>query len=391
MPPSKILVTGATGFIGSRLCERLTLHYRLPYRAFVRRFTKANRIARMGAEMVGGNLLQPGSIKAALEGCDAVVHLAHSDDTSAPKETANLLRASLRAGVRRFVHISSMSVHGPDPGPECAREKTAIIRRHGESYSDSKAKAESNVWSAIRRNGLPAVILRPTVVYGPYSPLVAGVVENARSGQVILIDGGVGVCNAVYVDDVCDAIHSAMTNKAGIGQAFFITGDELITWKDFILAFSNLVEPAPQIRHVASEEIREYWRARRSTVRSNVRALLRLAGSPAFHRELSTTPALGAAIQWAKRKLVEVLSEEQKLVLKSRIQSSANQLTPSGMHVWPDKGRLIRETFGFQFSNDFAKDMLEWRPAYNFQQGFQLTKTWLAFARLIPNSTVISN
>jgi nucleoside-diphosphate-sugar epimerase len=383
MTPSRVLVTGPTGFIGSRLCERLTLHYRLPYRAFVRRFTKANRIARMGAELAGGDLLKPDTIAAALEGCDAVVHLAHAEDAAAPAETANLIRASLRAGVKRFVHVSSIAVHGPAPGPDSTREDTARIRRYGEAYSDSKARVEERVRAAIRRNGLPAVILRPAIVYGPYGPFVTGVVETARRGEVSLIDDGTAVCNAVYVDDVCDAIHVGLTGDAGVGQAFFVTGDELLTWKDFILAFARMVEVPYRVTNYSSEEARRYWAGNRPTIRSNVRALMRLATSPSFHRELSTVPALGAAIVGVKRRLARLLLEEKKLLLKSRTQAPPPDPGLVAGPNWPGPGRLVRETCRVKFSNELAKRALGWKPRVSFRAGAELTRTWLAFARLL--------
>jgi nucleoside-diphosphate-sugar epimerase len=161
----KTLVTGATGFIGTRLCELMYLSYRTPYRAGVRNFGRAARIARLGADMMPLDLLKPGTLAAALDGCDTVVHLAHGEDAEAPQATGNLIKACQKARIRRFVHVSSMSVHGPSPGPECASEASATIGRYGESYCDSKAEEEKVVQQAITRNNFPAVILRPTVVY----------------------------------------------------------------------------------------------------------------------------------------------------------------------------------------------------------------------------------
>ena len=235
MQYSRVLITGASGFIGSRLCEKFKLQYAIPYRAVVHRFARAARIARLGSEMVGMDLSDPTSLDAALEGCDAVVHLAYVD---AGKAEETLLAACRRARVKRFVHISSMAVHGPNPGPECAHEETATIGRYNEPYSDAKARAEKVVQREIAR-GLPGVILRPTIVYGPYSPFVVRVIEAARAGAISLIDEGSGVCNAVYVDDVCDAIYAALESERAIGQAVFITGDRAVSWRDYNLTFAK--------------------------------------------------------------------------------------------------------------------------------------------------------
>ena len=93
MRPARILVTGATGFIGSRLCELLSLEYRLPYRALVRDFARAVRIARLETELVAGDMADADSLARAVEGCDAVINLAHGDDRDAPRQTTLLVDA----------------------------------------------------------------------------------------------------------------------------------------------------------------------------------------------------------------------------------------------------------------------------------------------------------
>lgn len=377
MPPSKILITGATGFIGSRLCEKFALHYRLPYRALVRNFSNAARIARLGSEMVPGDVSSPANLDAALSGCDAVVHLAFSDTRKAEEP---LLAACRRANVKRLVHISSMAVHGPNPDPRCAREETAVIGRYNERYSDAKARSEKLVQEAISA-GLPGVILRPTVVYGPHSPFVTRVVQDARHGIISLIDGGVGICNAVYVDDVCDAVYAALHSDQALGRAFFINADRAVTWRDFNLTFANMVSPAPIVRNYPAADVRAHWEAAKPSIRSNIAALKSLLASSSLHDQLVTVPALKATITWAKVNLKKVLSAEQVMALQGGSRGGSRSSI-----VWPDRGRLVREDFHLEFSNDLAKTMLNWRPSFDFAAGAALTKTWLEFAGMLVRS-----
>jgi nucleoside-diphosphate-sugar epimerase len=277
MTPSKILVTGATGFIGSRLCERLALDHKLPYRALVRNFAHAPRIARLGSEMAAGSFDDQQALERALGGCDTVVHLADSE----PSHTRTLVQASKRRGICRFVHISSIAVHGPQPDQSCSTERGATIGRYpGEDYSNRKAAAERIVQQAIN-GGFPAIILRPTIVYGPYGPFVKYVITATRiSGVVTLLDEGSGVCNAVYVDDVCDAIVAAIQSDSGVGEAFFVNADRAVTWREFNLTFATMVHADAPVVNVRCDEVRAYWAARRPTLRTNASALARLAMSP---------------------------------------------------------------------------------------------------------------
>ena len=84
------------------------------------------------------------------------MHLAYVG-AGAERSEAKLLEAAKRARVKRFVNISSMAVHGPAPGPECAHEETATIKHYREPYSDAKAQAEKVVQRGIA-SGLPGVI-----------------------------------------------------------------------------------------------------------------------------------------------------------------------------------------------------------------------------------------
>lgn len=335
--PKLCLVTGATGFIGSRFCARLQWAEVQKIRVLARSTEKASSISGSFVEVVQGDLLDPRTIAKALEGCDAVVHLAHADDDIAAKATRNLVDAAVRAGVKRFVHVSSMAVHGPDPGPADAHESTARIGRYGESYCDAKAEEEEIVRRAIESSGLPAVILRPTIVYGPGGSFVESILKDARNGRVSLVDEGSGVCNAVYIDDVCDAIEAALTNPHAIGSAVFINGDHAVSWKQFVLAFASLVDSSPVVENVRSADALAWW-----------------AKHPA--RPVKTARTL-----------------PQKVFRKAIRTLLPKPVAP----LYPSVGRIQRETVRIEFANTEAKRVLNWTPKVDFAAGVDRVKEWL--------------
>jgi nucleoside-diphosphate-sugar epimerase len=385
MTPSKILVTGATGFIGSRLCELLSLEYRLPYRALVRDFARAARIARLDSELVAGDMLDPLSLALAVKGCDAVINLAHGDDQSAVKQTTQLVDACRYAGVRRFIHVSSMAVHGPSPKLSVLTEANAPIERWGEAYSDAKSAAEAVVTAAGKRGTIEAVVIRPTIVYGPYSFFVTPIVQDARAGKISLIDGGRGICNAVYVDDVCEAIMAAIDRDDAVGSAFLINGDERITWGDFITTFAGMAEGAKAVHDHSLDEIAAYWQSKRPSARESLNAAIRLATSPTFHAQLGTISPIGKLIRETKELVTRRITPEQKMMIKSKLQGRRAAVPVHDVPAvrMPSEGRVVREAYRSWVSNDLAKARLGWVPAHSFELGARRTGEWMRFARLL--------
>ena len=330
--PSKCLITGASGFIGSRLCERFDARGVQRYVPLVRSPESAAALQARWPQLAVGDLLNADQLKQALEGCDSVIHLAHGNN--GPLATRRLVDSAIARGVKRFVHVSTMSVHGPAPGPEAAREETARIGRYDHDYSDSKAEQEEIVQAAHDRGDLPVVILRPTVVYGPGSHFVLQVVEQARNGSVTIFDNGTGICNAVYVDDVCDAIDAALVRQEALGQAMFINADHTVSWGEFIRAFGSMVAPQPEFVNLSSADALSYW-----------------AANPPLQ--------------------VNGLLDRIGLKLK-RMTGWQPPVAP-----WPHAGRVQREIFPIAFANDKAKQLLGWAPQVDFPRGVALTRDWL--------------
>ena len=162
----KALVTGGSGFIGGRLIESLVGDGH-PVRALARSQPSADKVARLGAEPVRGELRDPDSLRAAAEGCEIAFHAAARVEDSGPWhefERDNVLDACSGAGVRRLVHVSTEAVLIAGE-PLVNVDETAPLRTDSQApYPRSKALAERAVLAA--GDGLERVVLRPRFVWG---------------------------------------------------------------------------------------------------------------------------------------------------------------------------------------------------------------------------------
>jgi nucleoside-diphosphate-sugar epimerase len=240
MSAEPVLVTGAGGFIGGRAVE--VLHQLgTDVRAGVRRWSSAARIGRLPIEIVECDLADPLQVDAACDGVTAIVHSAVNLQPVAEAELQmrNLLDAAARHGVRRFVHLSTMEVYGEPSGDvdESHRVDAAAGHTH---YARLKIRLEQICGEYIDR-GLPIVILRPTIVYGPFSEAwTVEVAQRLLSGSwPIPEQAAQGTCNLVYVDDLMHAIQLALCSDGAVGEAFNINGAERLTWTEYFQAMSS--------------------------------------------------------------------------------------------------------------------------------------------------------
>ncbi|MGZ6237652.1 MAG: NAD-dependent epimerase/dehydratase family protein, partial [Syntrophales bacterium] len=155
---------------------------------------------------------------------------------------------AVHAGVKKFIHMSSVAVYGLNP-PDGADENTAY-QPCGNLYCDTKIAAEELVWAYHRERKLPVVVIRPTNVYGPRSnPWTLRPVKLINSGQMMLINGGTGLCNYVYIDNLIDATLLAAKRDDAVGQAYIITDGVALPWKEFFGCYAQMAG-RPQIRSV---------------------------------------------------------------------------------------------------------------------------------------------
>jgi nucleoside-diphosphate-sugar epimerase len=230
------LVTGASGFVGGHLAQRLVREgYQV--RCLVRSGSDTSLLESLGVELAIGDLTHGRSLHRAVDGCDYVFHCgALVSDWATIDEirrinvdgTRDLVSASGAASVRRFVHFSSTDVYGYPGGT--AVDESYVSSRFANWYAQTKLEAEAEVVG----DGLASVILRPATIYGPRSQDVVGEIARAIRGRnMVLVDRGRAVAGLAYVENLIDAALLAVREDAAVGEAFNVTDGLDVTWREF--------------------------------------------------------------------------------------------------------------------------------------------------------------
>jgi nucleoside-diphosphate-sugar epimerase len=382
-----VLVTGGTGFVGGRLVEKLVLEQGARVRVLVRSFTHASRIACFPVEMVSGDITDETIVTKAVQGCDVVFHCAYDfagtrvcQRQAGVQGTRNVCEAVLRERVSRMVHVSTFSVYAPmlDGG----LTESAPQPRSATTYVLVKREAERIVLDLHKQQGLPVVVLQPTLVYGPFSPhWTLALVRNLRTGLVPLVNGGKGYCNAVYVDDVVDAMILAATQPDAVGETFLISGENPVTWKEFYSAFEAALG-IHATAEVSEKELRELVRRRRRRPGS-LSQLLALARHPELFSQLVALPIVQSPLKLLKH----CLSDERWEFLKSRVLRDNSQdhrqngRSGKPLHI-PDENLLALYRSQTRACIDKAKKRLGYRPRFDFEQGMAATARFIHWANL---------
>jgi UDP-glucose 4-epimerase len=226
-----IAVTGANGFVGGALMDRLAGEGRAA-RAVPRTFTSAD-----------------------FAGAEAVVHLAgalHGD--AATLEEANVrfaeraAAAAADAGVARFVHVSSGGVYGSRRGGEPFREEDRP--NPGTPYEASKLRGEAATQKVLERAGRAWTALRPSGVFGSRRPATRNFFEDVRRRPIRLHGPSCTIMNPVFVDDLVAAIQRVLTTDAANGQVLNIGGDVAVRYDALISAVARAQGRRPPMQFV---------------------------------------------------------------------------------------------------------------------------------------------
>jgi uncharacterized protein YbjT (DUF2867 family) len=217
-----ILVTGGTGFVGGHVVRELRGR-NLPVRCLVRDLRRGAKLAAWGCKLEEGDVTDPGSLRRAVVGVDAVIHLVGIRQGRRDEfqrimvaATSDLLAAAKDAGVRRFVHMSALGT---------TEETKDLVPYYG-----AKRENERQVQSA----GIPYVVFRPSFVFGPDGGILPTFVKLAKLTPVTpIIGSGRQRIQPIWAEDVAKYFAEAVERNDVAGRVFELGGPDVVSWNEF--------------------------------------------------------------------------------------------------------------------------------------------------------------
>jgi nucleoside-diphosphate-sugar epimerase/2-polyprenyl-3-methyl-5-hydroxy-6-metoxy-1,4-benzoquinol methylase len=330
------LITGGTGFIGSRLALACVERGE-DVRVFAQRNTPAERqncqqLEQDGITIVEGSVTDSGAVAGACDGVDVIYHLAAAQhEANVPDKhyydvnvqgTRNMLEAAVQAGVLRFVHGSTIGVYGiSNNGP--VRDDSPL--QPDNIYGITKLEGEKVVHEFFDK--LPIAIVRISETYGPGDRRLLKLFDGIQKGRFFHIGDGRNLHHVVYIDDLLEGLRLAATEQAAVGNTFVLAGPKAITTEEMIRCICQAV---------------------------NVRI-------PRVRVPLAPLMATAALMEGVMR--------------------------PLGMQPPLHRRRMNFFIKSFQFSCDNARRLLGYEPSVDAEQGIRRTYKWYQQMKLLRSNS----
>ncbi len=345
-----VFVTGATGFIGRRLVLAL-LENGAHVTALLRSRHGAKALERMGAKVVIGELDDRDAMERALRGQNVLFHLAYDMRAPATASLAafnGLMAAAHATRIGRIVHVSSIVVYDGWPGDDLT-EESASTHAGGTPYRQTKMAMEQ----ALIAGDTPAAILQPTLVYGPGSALWTDRLADWLSAGTVMLPQPEGQCNAVFVDDLVQAMLRAALLKDLRQERFIISGPTPVAWSDLLQGYAQATGTGTV--HLRPLEV----------------LLARLP--PDESQILPDRPPLAARISAAARRILG--RERFEALVRMAKRRLARHADPR--EIWPDRYMLELFATTGTCRIDHARARLGYAPEYDLTKGLAATAPYL--------------
>ncbi len=325
----KVLVTGATGFTGNVLAEKLAAAGH-QVKVFVRNRSKLTSAHAHGMEVIEGDITDRDRIRDAVADVERVFHIAALfRQAGVPDQvyrdvnvgaTLDLLTASREAGVSRFVHCSTVGVHGHIEDPPADEEYRFAA---GDIYQRTKLEGEKQALKFHQETGFPVSVVRPGPIYGPGDLRLLKLFKLAAKSVTPILGNGNIFFNMVFVEDLADLFILAGEREEAVGQVFLGAGPENIRLNEIVDIIARLLD-------------RPTWK-------------LHLPAAPF---QLAGTIC-------------------EKICI------------PLGIEPPIYRRRVDFFTKSRAFSIDKARNLLGWEPQYNYEKGLAATVDWYRAEHLL--------
>lgn len=251
-----VLITGAGGFIGSHLVDS-QLEQGYDVRAFDLHFDLLrHQLAHPRLEVIRGDITDDEQVKEAVSGVDLVYHLASAHlDVSLSDDhyrrvnvggTLSLLEAARGAGIKRFVHCSSVGVIGDVENPP-ADETTTCHPTN--IYERTKLEGEKTALEYSQQTGFPVVVARPAWVYGPRCPRTAKLMRTISKGRFPFFGKGQNMRHPVYISDAVKGLELCASAERVNSEVFIIAGEKAVPVYQLVEVISSEVGVNPPKLH----------------------------------------------------------------------------------------------------------------------------------------------
>jgi predicted dehydrogenase/nucleoside-diphosphate-sugar epimerase len=378
LDPGRVVITGGTGFVGGHLIEALSDQGHQDLIVPVRSYQRSANSWRFPVQLQRTDLLDPASVRRAVNGSRYVFHLAFGRDGEdaarvTVEGTRNVVDAAIDTGAECVVVVSTTAVFG-DPGGTV--DESAAYGHTNQEYERTKAEAERQTLARARKESRTRiVVISPSCIYGPggaaFTELPARLL---RDGAFCWIEGGRGLGNYVYVANLVDAILLAAQHQDAHGEKFIVS-DGCVTWHEFFTElFGIAVANLPSFTRA---ELIRLDRQGRPSLRDVARTVIQ---NDELWRMVGANPGLATT-----RAIVERATPGlYRRVKNSRKRSGLTQPTAAAPSVRPPV--FIDTLFGdlkTRVSAEKARRVLGWQSRVDLTAGQMACREWLSEVGLL--------